>query len=142
MAAWNGYHSVRLRKEDKHLITFITSFGRWHCTRAPQGFLSSGDSYNRRFIAILADFKIKESCVDDTIRFDEDLETHWWRTIDHLTKLGQTSIVLNPKKFQFCKKEIEFAGFGVSTDSIELLPRYQDAIKSFPTSRNSTYVRS
>ena len=46
--AWNGYHSVPLRESDRHLTTFITPFGRWRYTRAPQGYLSSGDGYNRR----------------------------------------------------------------------------------------------
>ena len=46
--AWNGFHSVPLRESDRHLTTFITPFGRWRYTRAPQGFLSSGDGYNRQ----------------------------------------------------------------------------------------------
>lgn len=59
--AWNGYHSVPLRTSDQHLTTFITPFGRWRYTRAPQGFLSSGDGYNRRFDAILSTFECKKS---------------------------------------------------------------------------------
>jgi hypothetical protein len=27
--AWNGYHSVELHQSDRHLTTFITSFGQW-----------------------------------------------------------------------------------------------------------------
>ena len=61
--AWNGYHSVPLRKSDRHLTTFITPFGRFRYTRAPQGFLSSGDGYNRRFAAVLSDFQRAERCV-------------------------------------------------------------------------------
>ena len=45
--AWNGYHSVPLCEADRHLTTFITPYGRWRYARAPQGFLSSGDGYNR-----------------------------------------------------------------------------------------------
>ena len=52
--AWNGYHSVPLRQSDHHLTTFITPYGRWRYTRTPQGFLSSGVGYNRRFEAILS----------------------------------------------------------------------------------------
>jgi len=52
--AWNGYHSVPLRESDRHLTTFIIPFGRWHYTRAPQGFLSLGDGYNRRFDATIS----------------------------------------------------------------------------------------
>ena len=54
--AWNVYHSVPLREYDRHFTTFITPFGRWRYTRALQAFLSSGDSYNRHFAAILSNF--------------------------------------------------------------------------------------
>ena len=140
--AWNGYHSVPLRQSDRHLTTFITPFGRWRYTRAPQGFLSSGDGYNRRFDAILSTFERKERCVDDTIHYDSDLEQHWWRTIDLLTRVGQAGIVLNPDKFQFAEKSVDFAGFRVSTSTIEPLPKYLDAIRDFPTPTSTTDIRS
>ena len=130
--AWNGYHGVPLRDSDRHLTTFITPFGRWRYTRAPQGFLSSGDGYNRRFDAVLAEFERKERCVDDTVHYDTDLEQHWWRTINFLTRVGQAGIVLSPDKFQFAEKSIDFAGFRVSDSTIEPLPKYLDAIKDFP----------
>ena len=140
--AWNGYHSVPLRESDRHLTTFITPFGRYRYKRAPQGFVSSGDGYNRRFDAILSDFVRKERCVDDTIHYDSNLEEHWWRTIDFLRMVGEAGIVLNPAKFQFCKKSVEFAGFRVSETAIEPLPKYIDAIRDFPTPKNLTDIRS
>ena len=140
--AWNGYHSVPLRESDRHLTTFITPYGRWRYTRAPQGFLSSGDGYNRRFDAILKDFQRKERCVDDTIHYDTDLETHWWRTIDFLRILGESGIVLNPEKFSFAEKSVDFAGFRISQTSIEPLPKYLDAIRDFPMPKSTTDIRS
>ena len=140
--AWNGYHSVPLRESDRHLTTFITPFGRYRYRRAPQGFVSSGDGYNRRFDAVLSEFIRKERCVDDTIHFDTDLEEHWWRTIDFLIKVGEAGIVLNPKKFQFCKKSVEFAGFRLEESAIQPLPKYMDAILDFPTPKNITDIRS
>ncbi|XP_048576277.1 uncharacterized protein LOC125557593 [Nematostella vectensis] len=137
--AWNGYHSVPLRSSDRHLTTFLTPFGRW--PRAPQGFLSSGDGYNRRFDAILAEFERKERCVDDTVHYDHDLEQHWWRTIEFLTRVGQAGIV-NPDKFQFAGRSVNFAGFHVSDHTIELLPKYLDAIREFPTPTSTTDIRS
>ena len=140
--AWNGYHSVPLRESDRHLTTFITPFGRWRYTRAPQGFLSSGDGYNRRFDAVLAGFPRKERCVDDTIHYDDDLETHWWRTIDLLTRLGRAGIVLNPDKFQFAQRDVEFAGFRIAETSITPMSKYLDAIRGFPTPKSTTDIRS
>ena len=140
--AWNGYHSTPLRESDRHLTTFITPFGRWRYCRAPQGFLSSGDGYNRRFDAILTDFERKERCVDDTVHYDEDLEAHWWRTIDFLIIVGNAGVVLNPTKFQFAKREVEFAGFCITDSTIEPLHKYFDAIMDFPTPVSITDVRS
>ena len=140
--AWNGYHSVPLRESDRHLPTFITPFGRWRYRRAPQGFLSSGDGYNRRFDAILTDFQRKERCVDDTIHYDDDLEAHWWRTIDLLHTIGAAGAVLNPEKFQFAKREVDFAGFRITESSIEPLPKYIDAIRTFPTPKCTKDIRS
>ena len=140
--AWNGYHSVPLRPSDKHLTTFITPFGRWRYTRAPQGFLSSGDGYNRRFDAVLSNVERKERCVDDTIHYDRDLEEHWWRTIDLLTRIGQAGIVLNAHKFQFAEKSVDFAGFRISESTIEPQPKYLDAIRDFPSPTSTTDIRS
>ena len=140
--AWNGYHGVPLRESDKYLTTFITPFGRFRYTRAPQGFVSSGDGYNRRFAAILSDFERKERCVDDTVFYDSELECHWWRTIDFLSKVGKAGIILNPKKFQFCQKSVDFAGFRISNERIEPLPKYLDSIRKFPTPKSATDIRS
>lgn len=140
--AWNGYHSLPLRESDRHLTTFITPIGRWRYKRAPQGFLSSGDGYNRRFDAVLADFPRKERIVDDTLHYDEDLEKHWWRTIDLLILLGNAGIVLNPAKFQFAQREVSFAGFLVTADRIDPLPKYFSTIKEFPTPTSTTDIRS
>ena len=137
--AWNGFHSVPLRESDRHLTTFITPFGRWRYTRAPQGFLSSGDGYNRRVDAILSDFERKERCVDDTIYYDEDLAEHWWRTIDFLSTMGSSGNVLNPEKLQFAVREADFAGFAITESRILPLPKYIDAIQSFPTPAQRTY---
>ena len=110
--------------------------------RAPQGFLSSGDGYNRRFDSILSSMERKERCVDDTIHYDSDLAKHWWRTIDFLTRVGQAGIVLNPEKFQFAERSVDFAGFRVSDQTIEPLPKYLDAIRDFPSPTSTTDVRS
>ena len=140
--AWNGYHSVPLRESDRHLTTFATPYGLFRYKRAVQGFLSSGDAFNRRFDAILSNFERKERVVDDTVHYDTDLEAHWWRTIDFLSTTGNSGIVLNPEKFQFAQKEVDFAGFHVAEDRIDPLPKYFHAIQDFPTPSSTTDIKS
>ena len=140
--AWNGYHSVPVRECDRHLLTFITEFGRYRYRVAPQGFLASGDGYTQRYDRVIADIQRKTKCVDDTVLWDDDLETHWWRMIDYLELMGREGIVLNPSKFQFASKHIEFAGFEITADDVRPLPKYLDAINCFPRPKNISDVRA
>ena len=52
--AWNGYHSVALHPDDRHLTTFITPWGRYRYRVSPQGYVASGDGYSRRFDEIVS----------------------------------------------------------------------------------------
>jgi hypothetical protein len=49
---------------------------------------------------------------------------------------------MNPDKFQFAEKTVNFAGFRVSDSSIEPLPKYLDAIRDFPSPTSTTDIRS
>jgi len=140
--AWNGYHAVPIREEDRHLFTFITPWGLFRYKRAPQGFLSSGDGYNRRFDDIASHLIRSERCVDDTLIHDTDEDTHWWRSIEFLNLCGNAGIVLNAEKFQFAESTVDFAGFRIKADSVEPLPKYLDAIREFPTPASLTDIRS
>ena len=140
--AWNGFHGMLLDEESRPLTTYITPCGRFRYVRAPQGYFSSGDGYNRRLNEVLTDFLRKERCVDDTCHHDEDLEEHWWRTIDLLILLGKSGVVLNPQKFQFAQTEVQFAGFHISMNDIKPLPKYLNSIQNFPTPSSVTDIRS
>ena len=43
---------------------------------------------------------------------------------------------MNTEKFQFDELSVDFAGFRISEDSVELLPKYIDAIREFPIPEN------
>ena len=114
--AWNGYHSVPLREGDRHFFTFITEDSRYRYCVAPQGYVASGDAYSHRYDRVIADVLRKTKVVDDTAHWDkiEDLEEHWWRVIDYRDLCANAGIILNPLKFQFCEREIDFAGFRIT----------------------------
>ena len=140
--AWNGYHSVPIHPDDRHLTTFLTPWGRYRYKMAPQGFLASGDGYARRFDEIIKDVPRKTKCVDDTAMWDDELTNHWWRVIDFLELLGKNGIVLNESKFQFARREVQFAGFEVTEREIRPLEKFLRAIRDFPTPTKLSDVRS
>ena len=116
--AWNGYHSLTLSPSARDATTFITEWGRYRYLRAPQGFQTSGDAYTRRFDDITIDMPRKTRCIDDTILWDESIETSFWHTIDYISHCGSNGIVFNPQKFHFAEKEVEFAGFRITEDGM------------------------
>ena len=142
--AWNGYHSIPVKEADRRFLTFSTNLGLFRYKRAPQGFLSSGDGYNRRLDDLTSHIKRMERCVDDSLLHDKDheVENHWWRVIDYLELCGKSGIVLNPEKFQFSESTVDFAGFRIAADTVEPLPKYLDSIRGFPTPRNISDIRS
>ena len=95
-------------------MTFTTPFGRWRYTRAPQGYLSTEDGYNRHFDEIIANFQLTERYIDDTIHWDVERLNHWWRTIEYFILVGRAGVVLYPDKFQFAQRTVDFAGFRIS----------------------------
>ena len=140
--AWNGYHSIYIQEEDRHFTTFITPKGRYRYCVAPQGYLASGDAYTRRFDEIALDFPRKTKCIDDTLMWSDSITEAFHHAVDWLDLCGRNGIVLNPAKFTFAKKTVEFAGFEITSNSVKPCPRILDAIKDFPTPMNITDVRS
>ena len=45
--AWQGFYLIPLRESDRHLTVFSTLFGLYQYKRAVQGYLSSGDCFNK-----------------------------------------------------------------------------------------------
>ena len=51
-------------------------------------------------------------------------------------------MILNSEKLQFCQRVVDFAGFRIGETTVEPLPKYIDAIRSFLTPKKLQDVRS
>ena len=140
--AWNGYHSVPVREEDRKYLTFITEWGRFRYRTAPQGYIASGDGYTRRYDDIVAGIPNHTKCVDDCLLWEADIEKIFLATCRWLDVCGRSGIVMNPKKFQFAQDDVDFAGFVITNGAVK--PSYKNiqAISEFPTPKNITDIRA
>ena len=66
---------------------------------------------------------------------------HCWRVIDYLDLVGDSGMVCNIEKLQFSDPIVDFAGFRISPDTVELLPKYLDAIRHFLVPKCTTDIR-
>ena len=140
--AWNGYHSVPIRTEDRHITTFITPWGRYRYKVAPQGFLASGDAYNQRFDAIISDFGNKVKCVDDTCMWAPSIKEAFFQTCQWLELCAMNGITLNPRKFQFAQDEVEFAGLTITPTNVKPSSKFLDSIQKFLRPKDITGARA
>ena len=144
--AWNGYHSVPLHEDDRHLTTFLTPWGRYRYRVAPQGYVSSGDGYTRRYDEIVKAAELSHDCytkcIDDTLIWGDSIEEAFWRTVEWLEMCGRHGITLNSDKFIFAQKTAEFAGFEITSDTVRPSRAFLQSITDFPVPKSLTDVRA
>ena len=140
--AVDGYQAVELDSKSQPLTTFVTHWGTYHYLRVPAGLVDSGDKYTSRYDSIIQAIPRKLKCVDDTLLYDKSIEDAFFHTFDYLVTCAKHGITINASKFQFCKKEINFAGFLITPTGIKPSESTLKAIKEFPTPKNTTDVRS
>ena len=139
---WHGYHWVPLHPSDKHLTTFVTEWGRYRYKTVPQDLISAGDAYTQRKAEIMTGITDQETCVDDTILFDDSIEQNFFKVCEILTIGANGGCTFNPQKFQFGEEEVTFLGFLITTDGIKTTGQFKDSILNFPTPQNITDIRS
>ena len=139
---FHGYHSVPIAEEDRTFTTFITPYGRYRYKTCPQGFLAAGDAYSHRMDLIVEDTPRLKKCIDDSLLYDTDIETNFYRVCEFLEKCSQQGCVFNPDKFQFGQETVKFLGFEVTKDTVKPTEDFLDNIRSFPSPRTITDIRS
>ena len=136
--AFNGYHQVALDEESQKLTTFITEYGRYQYLRTPQGHCSAGDAYTKRYDDIVAGVPRMCKCIDDTLLYDSSIEEAFYHAFDYLHLCGQNGITLNPDKFKFCRREVEFTGYHLGWDGYKPTEDKLSAIRNFPMPEQPT----
>ena len=94
-----------------------------------------------RFDRLIADVKNKTKCVDDAVLWANSISESFVQTCEFLTLCSKNGVVINKKKFQFCRDEVEFAGFSIGTNTVKPSEKILESIKDFPVPKNISDVR-
>jgi hypothetical protein len=133
---------VPLYEEDRHLATFITSWGIYQYTTAPQGYNATGDGNTRRY-EIVTGIPNKIKYNDTALLWANNLEESFFQAVRWIDVCERNGITLNSEKFVFGADEVEFAGFEITHDEVNSCQRYLQVIIDFSTPKYIIlYVRS
>ena len=140
--AWNGYHSLALHPDDKHYTTFITPWGRYRYKKAPQGYTATGDAYTSRFDAIVSHITNKTKIIDDSLHWVPTILESFFQAVEWLDTCGHNGVILNAHKFNFGRREVDFAGFEITMNSIRPTAEFFTSIQNFPTPKTIVDLRA
>ena len=124
------------------MTAFISEWGRYMYNQMPQGFLAGVDICTRRYDEIMKDIERKVKCIDDALLYDYSIKDAFYHTWDFLEFCALNGIVINDKKFQFCKETVIFIGLKITPSGIAPSNNILSAIKDFPTLKDITGARS
>ena len=80
--------------------------------------------------------------MDDSILWGETIEEIFFSTCEYLSLTGAAGIIMNPDKFVFGKKRLEFLGFELTETGIEPGKDLIKSISEFPRPRDLSSMRS
>ena len=138
----HGYHQIEVDEGSRHLLQFITPFGRYAYKRCPMGLVSSGDEFCRRVDEAISGIGQLSKVMDDLLAFDESYKEHMQRVYKVLMTCRRNNITLNADKFIFAASEVEWVGYKINEHGRTPTTDRIRALKDFPVPANLTDLRS
>lgn len=138
-----GFHQVKIRKEDVPKTAFAVENGKYEWKRMPFGLKNAPATFQRVLDDILRDL-IGKSCLifmDDIICFGTSLQESIQNLDKVLQKLSEYNLKVQIDKCAFLQKEVEFLGHVVTRDGIKPNPNKIKAIKDWPIPKNQKELR-
>lgn len=127
-----GYHQCPMDEESAKLTAFITPDGIYYFTRVPFG-LRNAPAYFQRMIATVLEGLIGDIChayIDDIIIAAEDEATLLVNIKKVLQRLQDKGLRVKISKCQFGLRKVDYLGFVVDGNSIEIDPKKLQALQT------------
>ena len=68
---------------------------------------------------LLSHIDRQRRCIDDTLLYDETIKEAFFRACEFLDTCGNNGVILNPGKFKFAERDVDFLGFTVSDSGVK-----------------------
>jgi hypothetical protein len=139
-----AYNLVRIKEGDEWKTAFRTRYGHYEYVVMPFGLTNAPATFQRLMNDIFKDYLdiFVVVYLDDILIFSENDEKHEEHVKAVLQLLRQNDLYCEFEKCIFHAKEVEFLGYIVSADGVEMAQRKIDSLLSWEVPKNRIDVMS
>jgi hypothetical protein len=130
----DAYHRIRIRKSDRWKTAFRTRYGHFEYTVMPFGLTNAPatfQAYIHRALAGLLDV-VCVAYLDDILVFSQTKEEHEKALRQVVDRLESYQLFAKLLKCEFFRDRLEFLGFVITKDGVEMDARRVKAIQEWP----------
>ena len=73
--------------------------------------------------------------IDDALLYDPSVEESFFHTFEYVKVCAENGVTLNPEKFKFCRKELDFCGIAIAHQ----MQQFLQSISKHPTLTTSKH---
>ena len=132
--ATSGYFQLETDTADRDKTAFVCEKGLFAFRVLPMGLVNSAATYQRTLEQIMSELQ-HETCLiylDDIIVYSKTFQEHIQRLDEVLTRLGNASLKLSPKKCHILQQDVTFLGHRVSSQGVATCDDKVEAVKNWP----------
>jgi transposase InsO family protein len=118
----NGYHLIRIKEGDEWKTAFRCRYGLYEFLVMPFGLTNAPATFQDMMNHIFRDMLDLGviAFIDDILIYAETEEEHDKLAEEVLKRLKENSLVVSPEKCVWSAKKVEFLGYVISQDGIEM----------------------
>ncbi len=131
----SAYNLIRIREGDEWKTAFVTPTGHYEYRVMPYGLVNAPSifqdfmhevlwKYLHRFVLVY---------IDDILIYSRSMAKHRHHIAEVLKRLREFHLFLKAEKCSFHQPSVQFLGYNIDSDGIQMDERKVEAIKTWPT---------
>ena len=123
-----AYNLIRMKEGEEWKTAFRTRYRYYKYLVIPFGLTNAPATYQALINNVLRHHldKTVVAYLNDILVYSENEEEHVQHVLKVLKYLKQAGLLLKPEKYEFHKKKVDFLGYDISTEGVQMS---QDKIK-------------